>query len=236
MLLGDGAASLVDPRTRGASPTPTGTADAAGPAGPAQAARHRRRGTGGAAQARAGTAAGTEQDSLLTVAGLTVRAGDRKLVDDVSFTIGAGQIVGLVGESGWGKSTIAMAIAGLLPEGVRANASHLALGDLDLLGTPSERRLATEIGIVHQDPIGTFNPALRLGSHRPAAAGERLGRVRPAPARPGPRTRRSQRRPREYRVVRTPLIPAESGRDSLGWTPRSPAGPGKRGALEDRPA
>ncbi|GHG91864.1 dipeptide/oligopeptide/nickel ABC transporter permease/ATP-binding protein [Streptomyces lanatus] len=154
MLLGDGVASLVDPRTRGTAPAPAGTADAAGPADPAQKPR----------TLHASGDAGTEQDSLLTVAGLTVRAGDRTLVDDVSFTIGAGQIVGLVGESGSGKSTIAMAVAGLLPEGVRANASRLALGDLDLLGTPPERRLATEIGIVYQDPIGTFNPALRLGT------------------------------------------------------------------------
>ena len=158
MLLGDGVASLVDPRTRGTAPAPTGTVDAAGPADPAQAPRALRAPGGPRA------AAGTEPDGLLTVAGLTVRAGDHTLVDDVSFTIGAGQIVGLVGESGSGKSTIAMAVAGLLPEGVRANASRLALGDLDLLGTPPERRLATEIGIVYQDPIGTFNPALRLGT------------------------------------------------------------------------
>ncbi|MFC4463835.1 dipeptide/oligopeptide/nickel ABC transporter permease/ATP-binding protein [Streptomyces xiangluensis] len=177
MLLGDGVASLVDPRTRGTAPAPAKTADAAGPAAPAQ---------DGAAQAPqalqasggAGAAAGTEPDGLLTVAGLTVRAGDRTLVDDVSFTIGAGQIVGLVGESGSGKSTIAMAVAGLLPEGVRANASRLALGDLDLLGTPPERRLATEIGIVYQDPIGTFNPALRLGTQLTEVARVHLGTPR----------------------------------------------------------
>ncbi|MBR8640281.1 dipeptide/oligopeptide/nickel ABC transporter permease/ATP-binding protein [Streptomyces tuirus] len=169
MLLGDGVASLVDPRTRGASPAPAKTADAAGPAAPAQALQ---------ASAGAGTAAGREPDGLLTVAGLTVRAGDRTLVDDVSFTIGAGQIVGLVGESGSGKSTIAMAVAGLLPEGVRANASRLALGDLDLLGTPPERRLATEIGIVYQDPIGTFNPALRLGTQLTEVARVHLGTPR----------------------------------------------------------
>ncbi|WP_128376882.1 ATP-binding cassette domain-containing protein [Streptomyces cavernae] len=174
MLLGDGVASLVDPRTRGTAPAPAKTADAAGLAAPAQ---------DGAAQAPlasggAGAAAGTEQDGLLTVAGLTVRAGDRTLVDDVSFTIGPGQIVGLVGESGSGKSTIAMAVAGLLPEGVRANASRLALGDLDLLGTPPERRLATEIGIVYQDPIGTFNPALRLGTQLTEVARVHLGTPR----------------------------------------------------------
>ncbi|TPQ15510.1 dipeptide/oligopeptide/nickel ABC transporter permease/ATP-binding protein [Streptomyces sporangiiformans] len=174
MLLGDGVASLVDPRTRGTAPAPAKTAEAAGPAAPAQ---------DGAAQASlasggAGAATGTGQDGLLTVAGLTVRAGDRTLVDDVSFTIGAGQIVGLVGESGSGKSTIAMAVAGLLPEGVRANASRLALGDLDLLGTPPERRLATEIGIVYQDPIGTFNPALRLGTQLTEVARVHLGTPR----------------------------------------------------------
>ncbi|MFJ9908805.1 ATP-binding cassette domain-containing protein [Streptomyces sp. NPDC101152] len=179
MLLGDGVASLVDPRTRGTAPAPAKTADAAGPAAPAQ---------DDAAQAPsapngAGAAAGTQQDGLLTVAGLTVQAGDRTLVDDVSFTIGAGQIVGLVGESGSGKSTIAMAVAGLLPEGVRANASRLALGDLDLLGTPPQRRLATEIGIVYQDPIGTFNPALRLGTQLTEVARVHLGKPRRQAAR-----------------------------------------------------
>ncbi|GGR89344.1 peptide ABC transporter ATP-binding protein [Streptomyces humidus] len=171
MLLGDGVASLVDPRTRGAALAPA----KAGPAGPAAPAQDD---TARAPQASDGAAAGTEQDGLLTVDGLTVRAGDRTLVDDVSFTIGAGQIVGLVGESGSGKSTIAMAVAGLLPEGVRANASRLALGDLDLLGTPPERRLATEIGIVYQDPIGTFNPALRLGTQLTEVARVHLGTSR----------------------------------------------------------
>ncbi|WP_216586235.1 dipeptide/oligopeptide/nickel ABC transporter permease/ATP-binding protein [Streptomyces brasiliscabiei] len=162
MLLGDGVASLVDPRTRGTAPASTGTADTADTA--ATAAPVRALQASGVTGAGAGAGAGTEPDGLLTVAGLTVRAGDRTLVDDVSFTIGAGRIVGLVGESGSGKSTIAMAVAGLLPEGVRANAARLSLDDLDLLGTPPERRLATEIGIVYQDPIGTFNPALRLGT------------------------------------------------------------------------
>ncbi|MDX3578968.1 dipeptide/oligopeptide/nickel ABC transporter permease/ATP-binding protein [Streptomyces sp. FL07-04A] len=170
MLLGDGVASLVDPRTRGTAPAPATAGDAAGgaaPADPAAPAVH----------------AAPAQDGLLTVAGLTVRAGDRTLVDDVSFTIGAGQIVGLVGESGSGKSTIAMAVAGLLPEGVRANASRLALGDLDLLAAPPARRLATEIGIVYQDPIGTFNPALRLGAQLTEAARVHLGKPRRQAAR-----------------------------------------------------
>ncbi|WP_053743070.1 ATP-binding cassette domain-containing protein [Streptomyces sp. NRRL WC-3618] len=178
MLLGDGVASLVDPRTRGKAPAPAKAADAAGPIVPAPAPEAFQAWDG------AGAAACTEPDvGLLTVDGLTVRAGERTLVDDVSFTIGAGQIIGLVGESGSGKSTIAMAVAGLLPEDVRANASRLALGDLDLLGTPPERRLATEIGIVYQDPIGTFNPALRLGTQLTEVARVHLGTPRRQAAR-----------------------------------------------------
>ncbi|MEH0470015.1 dipeptide/oligopeptide/nickel ABC transporter permease/ATP-binding protein [Streptomyces sp. B21-097] len=168
MLLGDGVASLVDPRARGTEPAGARTADATGPAAAAP--------DGAARTPRA--SGGAERDGLLTVAGLTVRAGDRTLVDDVSFTIGAGRIVGLVGESGSGKSTIAMAIAGLLPEGMRADASRLALGDLDLLGTPPQRRLATEIGIIYQDPVGTFNPALRLGAQLTEVARVHLGTSR----------------------------------------------------------
>ncbi|MFE7764740.1 dipeptide/oligopeptide/nickel ABC transporter permease/ATP-binding protein [Streptomyces sp. NPDC057438] len=163
MLLGDGVASLVDPRTRGAAPAPAQD-------GVARPSASLPGGTG--------AAVGPDPDGLLTVAGLTVRAGERTLVDDVSFTIAAGQIVGLVGESGSGKSTIAMAVAGLLPEGVRASASHLTLDDLDLLAAPPERRLATEIGIVYQDPIGTFNPALRLGTQLTEVARVHLGTPR----------------------------------------------------------
>ena len=79
MLLGDGVASLVDPRTRGTAPAPAGTADAAGPADPAQAPPALQASDG------AGAAAGTEPDGLLTVAGLAVgpatgRSGRRRVV------------------------------------------------------------------------------------------------------------------------------------------------------------
>jgi ABC-type dipeptide/oligopeptide/nickel transport system ATPase component len=61
-----------------------------------------------------------------------------------------------------------MTVAGLLPDGLAARARCLVLrdadGDLDLLGSPKARRLATGIGVVYQDPGTTFNPALRLGT------------------------------------------------------------------------
>ncbi|MEV4331039.1 dipeptide/oligopeptide/nickel ABC transporter permease/ATP-binding protein [Streptomyces sp. NPDC049597] len=105
------------------------------------------------------------KDALVTVDGLSVALPDgTRLVDDVSFHVMPGEIVGLVGESGSGKSVTAMSVAQLLPDGLTAHAAQLTLGDLDL-ATPAAdpKRLATEIGIVFQDPSASFNPALRMG-------------------------------------------------------------------------
>ncbi|WTW93957.1 dipeptide/oligopeptide/nickel ABC transporter permease/ATP-binding protein [Streptomycetaceae bacterium NBC_01309] len=113
-------------------------------------------------------------DAVLVVDDLRVlRPDGTALVDGVTFHVGAAEIVGVVGESGSGKSLTAMAAARLLPGGLHATARHAALhhpdaGELDLVATGSEsaatrRRLATEIGIVYQDPSASFNPALKLG-------------------------------------------------------------------------
>ena len=60
--------------------------------------------------------------SVLTVDGLSVSAGDVELVKDVSFEIGKGERVALVGESGCGKSVTALSIIGLLGNGYVAAA------------------------------------------------------------------------------------------------------------------
>ncbi|MFF9688524.1 dipeptide/oligopeptide/nickel ABC transporter permease/ATP-binding protein [Streptomyces sp. NPDC014623] len=103
-------------------------------------------------------------EALVTVDGLAVVLPDgTRLVDDVSFHVMPGEIVGLVGESGSGKSLTAMSVARLLPEGLSAHAAELTLDDLDLTVPEADpRRLATEIGIVFQDPASSFNPALRM--------------------------------------------------------------------------
>ncbi|WP_393062311.1 dipeptide/oligopeptide/nickel ABC transporter permease/ATP-binding protein [Streptomyces sp. LN549] len=104
-------------------------------------------------------------NALVTADGLAVVLPDgTRLVDDVSFHVMPGEIVGLVGESGSGKSLTAMSVARLLPEGLSAHAAELSLDDLDLAAPEADpRRLATEIGIVFQDPSSSFNPALRMG-------------------------------------------------------------------------
>jgi ABC-type dipeptide/oligopeptide/nickel transport system ATPase component len=102
---------------------------------------------------------------LVEVDNLTITsAAGKPLVRGVSLSITEGEVVGLVGESGSGKSLTAMSIAGLLPEDLTVTAKTLRLGDLDLLKANDPRRMATEIGVVYQDPGTTFNPALRMGS------------------------------------------------------------------------
>ncbi|QKV77044.1 ABC transporter ATP-binding protein [Amycolatopsis sp. Hca4] len=97
----------------------------------------------------------------LSVSGL--RVGD--LVRDVSFEIGAGERVGLIGESGSGKSLTALAVMGLLPEELRAFGS-VSLHGRELLGM-SEKDLSRlrgdELAMVFQEPMTALNPAMRVG-------------------------------------------------------------------------
>ncbi|MEQ0561345.1 ABC transporter ATP-binding protein [Amycolatopsis sp. NEAU-NG30] len=97
----------------------------------------------------------------LSVRGLSVNS----LVRDVSFEIGAGERVGLIGESGSGKSLTALAIMGLLPEELRASGS-VSLHGRELLGL-SEKDLSRlrgdELAMVFQEPMTALNPAMRIG-------------------------------------------------------------------------
>ncbi len=131
---------------------------------------------------------------MLSVEGLTVRAGSIELVRDVSFEIGPGERVGLIGESGSGKSLTALSLMGLLPEGVTAGGTARLRGR-DLVGVP-ERRLkdlrGQDVSMVFQEPMTALNPLMRVGAQvaevmtlhgRPAGqararAVELLGRVR----------------------------------------------------------
>jgi oligopeptide/dipeptide ABC transporter ATP-binding protein len=105
--------------------------------------------------------------SVLEVEGLDVGTADLRLVSDVSFTISAGERVGLIGESGCGKSLTALAMLGLLSEGVQARGSvRLAGVEHDLVGAP-EQRMATVRGaamtMVFQEPMSALNPSMRVG-------------------------------------------------------------------------
>ena len=88
---------------------------------------------------------------MIDVRGLVLRGdGESALVDDVSFTVDAGESVGIVGESGSGKSLTLRRILGLLPDGVRA--------------TDGEVRVSGRVAMVFQDPLTALDPLARVGA------------------------------------------------------------------------
>jgi ABC-type glutathione transport system ATPase component len=104
---------------------------------------------------------------LLEVQDLVVEIGSgRKILDAVSFSMGRGEGVALVGTSGSGKTALALAILRLLPEPLRIAGGRVLLEGEDLLGLgPEPMRLVRgrRIGLLPQEPGSALNPVLRVG-------------------------------------------------------------------------
>ncbi|HEY6114149.1 MAG TPA: ABC transporter ATP-binding protein [Gaiellaceae bacterium] len=93
--------------------------------------------------------------------------GPVRAVDRVSLDIGAGEVLGLVGESGCGKSTLGRGILGLLPAGAVSDGEVLYAGR-NLVGmSPKElRRLrGPDLGLIFQEPMTRLNPLMRIEDH-----------------------------------------------------------------------
>ncbi|SDQ81283.1 ABC transporter ATP-binding protein [Microbacterium sp. cf332] len=101
----------------------------------------------------------------LVVENLSIELDGRRVVTDVSFDVADGARVGLIGESGSGKSLTALAVLGLLPEGAAVSGS-IRWNGTELIGR-HDRELAAlrgaEIGIVFQEPQTALNPLRTVG-------------------------------------------------------------------------
>ncbi len=96
------------------------------------------------------------------------RAGIARAVDGVSFDVSAGQTVGLIGESGCGKSVTAMSITGLIDAPGRIQAgSSIQYDGHELVGAGEARLQAIrgdEIGMIFQEPMSSLNPVYTVGA------------------------------------------------------------------------
>ncbi|MGZ9160288.1 MAG: ABC transporter ATP-binding protein [Candidatus Limnocylindrales bacterium] len=113
----------------------------------------------------------SKADKLLSVRNLSTHFftpdGVVQAVDDVSFDLGYGETLGLVGESGCGKSVTALSIARLVPNPPgRIVAGEITFDGIDVLKLEEEevRHLrGKEIGFIFQDPLTSLNPTLTIG-------------------------------------------------------------------------
>jgi oligopeptide/dipeptide ABC transporter ATP-binding protein len=109
------------------------------------------------------------REPLLEVRDLAVRygaAGQIRAVEGVSFDVGAGETVGVLGESGCGKTTTAMALPGLLPPEARVVRGSIRFRGEELVGQPETRlrRLrGAELAVIFQEPALALNPVLTAG-------------------------------------------------------------------------
>jgi len=109
--------------------------------------------------------------TLLQVEGLSVAydtlEGPLPAVEDMSFSVAAGETVAIVGESGSGKSTVAQALLRLIPRDAGgARAGRVLLDGVDLLALPESALRAVRgarVGMVFQDPAMALNPVQRVG-------------------------------------------------------------------------
>jgi len=92
--------------------------------------------------------------------------GELKAVDGISFDVDVGETVGLVGESGCGKTIVALSILDLIPHPGRVVSGRVALDGQNVLSmTPEEKRKVrgAQIGLVFQEAAAALNPVYRIG-------------------------------------------------------------------------
>jgi oligopeptide transport system ATP-binding protein len=127
---------------------------------------------------------------LLRVDDLRVRFWTRRgivhAVNGISFDVRPGETIGLVGESGCGKSVTALATMGILPRAARIPSGSIKLEGRELLGLSERgwRRVrGKEVAMIFQDPMTSLNPVLTIGAQLREAIEEHLDLDRKAATR-----------------------------------------------------
>ncbi|GAA3389244.1 dipeptide/oligopeptide/nickel ABC transporter permease/ATP-binding protein [Cryptosporangium minutisporangium] len=136
------------------------------PAGRSGKTRRRRAQAGAPASIPAPTApappnesAPNDSDAVLVVCNLSVAVDDgTELVTGVSFALRPGTVLGLVGESGCGKTMTARSLLGLLPEGVSVSGGSIRWQGRELLGRGSRSVRGREIALISQEPMVALDP------------------------------------------------------------------------------
>lgn len=96
----------------------------------------------------------------------SISRGEVKAVDGVSFSIEKGEVIGLSGESGSGKSTVALAIMGLLPPSARVVSGQIIFDGVNLLSRTEEQLQdirGKRIAMIFQGSMNVLNPMMKIG-------------------------------------------------------------------------
>ncbi|MCL7941522.1 ABC transporter ATP-binding protein [Halomonas sp. ATCH28] len=109
---------------------------------------------------------------MLDVKGLNISfaldSSSINICSDVSFSLAQGKVLGLIGESGSGKTITCKAILDLLPENAEVEAKEISFKGQNLLGLNQKEFDAmrgTAMAMIFQDPVGSFNPVKTIGWH-----------------------------------------------------------------------
>ena len=99
---------------------------------------------------------------VLRVDGLTIGFGSRNTVEGVSFELARGRCLGIIGESGAGKTQIFLALLDLLPPTARVS-GHARLGEVELIGAGAHAVRGRRVSMIFQDPMTALTPHLTTG-------------------------------------------------------------------------